>query len=203
MNWLAHILLSTRDVEYQIGNLLADPLKGKPWPSANQAVIHGMQMHTAIDIFTDTHPIVLQSKHRLGKGYLKGVVIDLLYDHFLANAWQTYTSTPIESFVDHFHHQAQVVSSDYPERPQRIVQGICKADILNSYAEFSGFEKALSRIDSRLSERARSKDSALSYVGAVETHYLDLQQDFSNFFPELIQFFTEHALGSANNHVFR
>lgn len=29
MNWLAHVLLSENHIEYQLGNLLTDPLKGK------------------------------------------------------------------------------------------------------------------------------------------------------------------------------
>ncbi|MCW8876060.1 MAG: hypothetical protein OQJ89_05205 [Kangiellaceae bacterium] len=29
MNWLTHILLSKKDMEYQAGDFLADPLKGK------------------------------------------------------------------------------------------------------------------------------------------------------------------------------
>ncbi len=85
MNWLAHILLSKRNIEYQLGNLLADPFKGKLWPAANQALLDGVQMHKSIDMFTDSHETVVQCKARLGtKGYLKGVVVDLLFDHFLS-----------------------------------------------------------------------------------------------------------------------
>jgi acyl carrier protein phosphodiesterase len=29
MNWLAHVFLSEENVDFQIGNFLADPMKGK------------------------------------------------------------------------------------------------------------------------------------------------------------------------------
>ncbi len=39
MNYLAHTLLSKSNIEFQLGNLLADPLKGKRWPSAVMSIM--------------------------------------------------------------------------------------------------------------------------------------------------------------------
>ena len=76
MNWLAHVFLSEKNIDYQLGNLLADPLKAMTWPDASQAVVDGIKMHTRIDSFTDSHASVSRSKARLGqKGYLKPVAI--------------------------------------------------------------------------------------------------------------------------------
>ena len=37
MNWLAHVFLSENNIEHQLGNLLADPLKGRAWEEATPA----------------------------------------------------------------------------------------------------------------------------------------------------------------------
>lgn len=59
MNWLAHTLLSSKSIEYQLGNLLADPMKGRWWPGVSDEMVAGFQMHTAIDSFTDSNPWIL------------------------------------------------------------------------------------------------------------------------------------------------
>ena len=197
MNWLAHILLSKRDIDYQLGNVLADPLKGKVWEGANHSLQQGMLMHKSIDRFTDAHPVFLQSKSRLGnRGYLKAVVIDLLYDHYLANLWTQYADIPLDEFLNAFNIAAKQASAAYPDKPKRFVARLIESDMLRDYGEFSGFIGSLERVDRRLSPRVKRKDSALNYVNFVEREYDFLKADFQLFFPELMAFFVNHPLGS-------
>ena len=200
MNWLAHVLLSKKDAEYQIGNFLADPLKGRPWADASIAVKEGMLMHKAIDKFTDTHAIVAQSKSRLGKGYLKGVVLDLLYDHFLAINWDKYSSLSQAEFLQTFYTNAQPIAQGYPTEAKRIVINLITSNILSSYGEFEGFVESLKRIDKRLSPRVKEKESTISYKGIIEQEYENLKSDFELFFPELMHFFKQHELGCKHQH---
>ncbi|MCJ8313383.1 MAG: DUF479 domain-containing protein [Saccharospirillaceae bacterium] len=200
MNWLAHLLLSKRDVEYQLGNFLADPLKGKLWEGASDSMGHGMKMHKAIDIFTDAHPIVSKSKSRLGeKGYLKGVIIDLLYDHFLALNWDTYAVESQSEFLQTFNVAALKVSDNYPSQTKLIINKLVGSGYLGKYIEFEGFVESLRRIDNRLSARIKAKDSALNYIVLVEREFSNLKADFDLFFPELIEFFKNHELGSVSD----
>ena len=200
MNWLAHLLLSKRDVEYQIGNFLADPLKGRVWEGASKSLEQGMLMHKSIDIYTDSHEVVLMSKSRLGKkGYLKGVIIDLLYDHYLSADWAAYSSVSQSSFLLSFYTGATQVVSSYPEEVKTIVTRLVESDKLARYQEFEGFVEALHRIEGRLSPRIKAKDSALNYIGVVEQQYSALKSDFEVFFPALIEFFKHHEFGSVKD----
>ena len=77
MNWLAHVFLSDKSIDNQLGNLLADPLKGRAFNSATVEFKRGLELHLIIDSFTDSHPIVKDAKRSLTKrGHLKGVVLD-------------------------------------------------------------------------------------------------------------------------------
>lgn len=200
MNWLAHLLLSKSDIEYQIGNFLADPLKGKAWEGASDSIEHGMQMHKLIDIFTDSHEIVSNSKSRLGKkGYLKAVVIDLLYDHFLSSGWEQYSRVSQSVFLESFYQSALDVVDTYPIEVKQIVAKLVDSNMLARYREFDDFVETLQRVDARLSSRIKAKDSVLNYIITVEKEYTVLKADFEVFFPELILFFRHHELGSVND----
>ena len=87
MNYLAHIYLSGDDDPLlKIGNFIADSVKGKAFKKYPQAIQNGIKLHREIDTFTDSHPIVFESKHRLFKKsrHYSSVIVDVLYDHFLA-----------------------------------------------------------------------------------------------------------------------
>ncbi len=201
MNWLAHILLSKQHVEYQLGNLLADPFKGRLWPQASEHLRDGVQMHQAIDVYTDSHSQFLYCKRRLGpNGYLKAVVLDLLFDHFLSRYWDQYCRLALVPFIERFYDQAQAVINAYPIDQRRFINNVINADVLYSYREFSGFVEATRHIDKRLSDRVKRKDSASRYVPIVEQNYQDLSADFEVFFPQLMGFFKNHELGHQTNH---
>ena len=201
MNWLAHTLLSKRNIDYQLGNVLADPLKGVPWSGSSQALVDGMQMHKAIDKFTDGHVLLRTSKNRLGsKGLLKGVVLDLLYDHFLSKEWSNYSAISLDLYLSEFNENALNTLDDFPERPKTIVGRMAETNLLGKYRDMHGFAAALGRIDLRLSERLRSRETASQFLPVIEQNYLALLHDFNEFFPQLVEYFKQHRLGSPDFH---
>ena len=107
MNWLADVFLSEQKIDFQIGNFLADLLKGQLWENASLDMQKGMQIHKVIDSYTDSHEIVSCSKRRLReKGLLKPVIIDLTYDYFLTKNWDEFCNMPIKEFSKVFYHEA-------------------------------------------------------------------------------------------------
>lgn len=189
MNWLAHTFLSTDDIDYQLGNLLADLLRDVAWPEANAAWQAGFAMHRRIDSFTDSHAQVSRSKQRLReKGYLKGVVIDVLYDHFLWRNWADYCTQPAAEFIDCFEQRAVLAVQQAPPEAQAFIQRLLKHRILHSYAEREGIYTALRQLDKRLSERLQARELASDYIPDIEREWPQLEQDFQVFFPELLAY---------------
>lgn len=201
MNYLAHILLSPQDIDFQLGNLLADKLKGKPWQGSRTGHHQGLRLHGAIDAFTDAHPQVSAAKASLvHKGYLKGVVIDIVFDHFLSRHWNRFVQAELRDFIATFHQQAQAQHAELPEHASEFIQRLHQHQVLTSYGDLHGLALALERINYRLSERVLAKESATDYIPRVEANYQQLEQHFLAFFPELIGFVGSKIEGRAMGH---
>jgi len=189
MNWLAHAFLSEDDVEFQIGNVLADPLKGKVWQSASDGIIKGMKTHVLIDVFTDSHQVVSKSKSRLReRGLLKAVVIDITYDYFLTKHWHKYSSISKDDFLVKFNDEARSHFPQYPEQAKIMVESLVKENRLDKYNTLSQLRDAFVRIDTRLSPKLLARENTLSYFDRVCEIELDLEEDFLNFFPALYKY---------------
>lgn len=201
MNWLSHIFLSKSSIQYQLGNLLADPLKGKPWDTACELTRQGFVMHKKIDLFTDSNENVLRSKSRLSKKkYLKGVVIDIVYDYLLVKNWQTYSSIELKIFLNQFYQSAAVEIDNYPEIPNTFVNRLISNKILSDYSTLDGLETTFKRVDERLSKKLKAKECTVEYIPIIKKEIKAINQDFSFFFPQLISFFKENVNDELHNH---
>lgn len=204
MNWLAHIVLSRRDIAFQLGNVLADPLRGRAWPNAPLAVLDGMKMHKAIDKFTDAHPQIAVSKSRLAnRGRLRGVALDVIFDHFLVVRWDSYLDCAAAAFLDEFHQGAAALVNTMPEQPKAFTERLIRSELLSGYADKKGVAMALKRVDSRLSARLKAKETTSQYFNAFVKEYDNLLADFDQFFPDLVAFFDWHPLGGLSDGFLR
>lgn len=201
MNWLSHIFISKNSIEYQLGNILADPLKGKYWEGASRLTQEGFKVHCRIDAYTDANENVLKSKSRLGKkGYLKGVIIDIAYDYFLLKNWDSYSKIEFSVFINKFYEDAISEITNYPKIPKEFVERVIQSDILTSYSTLEGLEVAFQRIDKRLSKRLLAKECASEYLPILERELDAIQKDFDIFFPQLISHFKVEIGGDLGNH---
>ena len=55
VNYLAHIYLSFDNKPRAVGNFIADAVKGKQYLKYPDEIQKGIQLHRAIDTFTDQH----------------------------------------------------------------------------------------------------------------------------------------------------
>ena len=122
MNFLAHIYLSHDDDDIKIGNFIADSIRGKKYKNYPAQIQRGILLHRHIDTFTDAHPTVRQSTKRLHENYshYSGVIVDILYDHFLAKNWKKYSDVPLETYVDDFYHLLEDNFDTLPLNVQRL-----------------------------------------------------------------------------------
>jgi acyl carrier protein phosphodiesterase len=187
MNWVAHVFLSKPSIHFQLGNLIADFTKGRGWPGIHPSTQAGLRMHRRIDAFTDSHRVVRRSQQRLcAKGYLRAVAIDLSYDHMLIKNWACYEHhVSARAFLDDFYQRAEQVIDQYPNEINDFVSRIIASDTLGRYAEVSGIQRGMRKVDQRLSERVLRRERSSDYYQAVLREYAELENDFLEFFPEL------------------
>ena len=189
MNWLAHVFLSEQKIDFQIGNFLADPLKGKLWDNASADMQKGVDIHKIIDSYTDSHRVVSTSKSRLReKGLLKPVIVDLTYDYLLTKNWNMFSSIPIKEFLESFNRQAKKRSNDLPTQASELVANLADENRLNKYHDLNQLKQAFERIDTRLSKKLLLRESAVGYFDIVNEKINDLESDFLIFFPDLCRF---------------
>lgn len=86
MNYLAHAHLSFNQPQLLVGNMISDFIKGKKQFDYPPGILKGIQLHRAIDNFTDMHPVTQELKAYFRPAYrlYSGAFADIVYDHFLA-----------------------------------------------------------------------------------------------------------------------
>jgi acyl carrier protein phosphodiesterase len=185
MNFLAHIYLSGDNDLIKIGNFMADGIHGHDYLQLPNEVVKGVLLHRAIDTFTDAHPIFRQSKHRLhiGYGHYSGVVMDILYDHFLAKNWPNYSNEKLEDFAANFYES---LKTNYPivtERTKEMMPHMIAGNWLVMYATIEGIGDILFQMDQRTKNQGNMKTATKE----LHLYYTEFEEEFTLFFEELRQ----------------
>lgn len=186
MNYLAHIYLSGNNNLITIGNFIADGIKGSSYKTYEKNIQIGILLHRHIDSFTDTHRTVRQSTKRLHKkyGHYSGIIVDILYDHFLAKNWSNYSETPLKVYVESFYDSLEEHYELLPTRIQKMMPYMITDNWLLSYASIDG----ISRVLDGMNRRTKNRSSMNEAVIELETFYTEFENEFTSFFNELIDF---------------
>jgi acyl carrier protein phosphodiesterase len=186
MNFLAHIYLSGEDEAITIGNFIADGIKGKKYLKYPAEIQKGILLHRAIDSYTDQHPTVRKSTARLHKnyGHYSGVIVDILYDHYLAKNWKTYHAQPLDAYIQDFYKLLRSSYEILPSRIKKMMPYMISDNWLLNYATVPG----ISRILSQMNVRTRGISKMDLAVVELEEYYSEFENEFTSFFHELIAY---------------
>lgn len=184
MNYLAHVYLSGDNDLVTIGNFIADGIKGKRYKKYPIDIQIGILLHRHIDTFTDAHKTVRQSTKRLHKkyGHYSGIIVDILYDHFLAKNWGHYSNTPLEEYTEYFYDSLETHYDILPSRIQKMMPYMLADNWLLSYASIEGITRVLEGMNRRTKNRSSMNEAVIE----LEAFYTEFENEFSSFFDELI-----------------
>jgi len=191
MNFLAHIYLSGDNDLLKIGNFMADGIRGKDYLRFPEEVKKGILLHRKIDSFTDEHLIYRKSKHRLHAkyGHYAGVIMDIIYDHFLAKNWEKYSNESLERYVNDFYQLLDDHLGILTEKTKNLLPYMKQNNWLLSYQSIEGIEKILFQMDYRTKHRAKMQEAIVE----LELFYPEIEEEFTLFFSEL-QFYVAQQL---------
>lgn len=196
MNFLAHLFLSGEIRPLMIGNFIADYVKGNQLAKYAPEIQQGIRLHRKIDSFTDSHKIVKVSTIRFKPCYQRyaSVVIDVIYDHYLAAQWNQYSSIPLDKFVDDVHSYLLRHYFTLPNRVKGFLPFLIKSRRLENYQHLWGIEKSLA-IMSNYSTLPPKSECAIK---VLESEYEELKEEFTMFFKDL-QTMVQSELAIVNN----
>ena len=186
MNFLAHIYLSGDDDQIKIGNFIGDYIKGSAYHMYPDKIQRGIRLHRSIDSFTDKNRTVVKAKELFYVQYHKyaGIVIDILYDHFLANNWSRFSDVPLYDYVQNFYSLMQKYEFMMPTEVQIFIPKLIENNRLYSYRTLEGIRAVLSTMPKFTSLPDYSEFAMLT----LKENYTFLEENFFTFFAEILYY---------------
>ncbi len=185
MNFVAHQLLSFNNENLQIGNFLAETVRGKKYKLFPEEIAKGILLHRFIDNFTDNHFLVkelTQLFHPTQKKY-SPIVIDVVFDYFLIQHWHKFSDENFVTFTQNTYDLIQRKWVLFPKDLQYMLQVMIHEDWFNNYSSLQGIEKSLSELGN-ITQFANNLKSSLP---VIEQYYEEIESNFLHFFPEILQ----------------
>jgi acyl carrier protein phosphodiesterase len=191
MNFLAHAHLSFNQPGILVGNMISDFVKGKKQFEYPALIQKGIQLHRAIDNFTDTHDVTQQVKLFFKPQYrlYAGAFADVVYDHFLAN---DVTAFSTEADLKQFALSTYAILDNnfevLPGNFQAILPYMKEYDWLYNYKNKWGIQKSFNGLVRRSSYLVES-DIAFEIFNE---HYASLDALYHEFYPDIKNFAAHH-----------
>ncbi len=194
MNFLSHLYLAGNNEGLIIGNFIADSVKGSAYNNFSKEIQQGILLHRKIDAFTDSHPVVAQSKQRLREKYRKysSVIVDIYYDHYLAVNWKDYADVDLATFVQNIYSIIRKNYSILPAKSVHFTKYMLEHNILLGYSKLEGIEKVLYG----MSRRAKFESNMEYAIDDLKEHFSLFENEFKIFFPELQSYIKSEILNS-------
>jgi acyl carrier protein phosphodiesterase len=168
-----------------VGNVVADFIHRKERELLSIGVQEGIRIHLQIDHFTDHHPAVQRSKERLvGFQRFGNPLVDVFYDHFLVRNWPERES--VLAYIEVLYKDLVAEIPELPVQAASVIRRLLDDDWLNSYDDFDGLERALTRMERRLEWGTGREVNLIDSLQILRSEYRGFEADFLAFWPELV-----------------
>lgn len=146
-------------------------------------VVRGVAMHRDIDRFTDAHPSFKEAKGLLPpeRRRFAGVIIDILFDHYLAVHWNEYYGGTLGGFVTKCFYSLETHPEWLSPSLKEIVPMMREQDWLQCYGTMEGMRLTLQRVSQRGVYTAPIEHGFRDLVN----HYQSFDRIFHEFYPEV------------------
>ena len=186
MNYLGHAYLSFNSPHILVGNMISDFVKGTDKFSFSGNIQKGITLHRQIDAFTDSHPATKEAMEVFRPYYrlYSGPIMDILYDHFLANDPDSFDAISLKKFSAQTYRYLEDYSTHLPMRFIQMFTYMKAEDWLYNYKYPEGMRKSLYGLARRA---AYIKECETAYQLFLE-HHSHLNECYRKFFKDVKQF---------------
>jgi len=189
MNFLAHAYLSFGHPEILVGNMISDFVKGKKKYDYSSGIQKGIELHRRLDSFTDNHQATKEGKEVFRKNYrlYSGAILDVVYDHFLANDTDVFNDNFLYLFTQDVYKVLEEHSSILPLKFLGMLPYMKRDNWLLNYKERWGIERSMNG----LVRRSLYMTDHTAAFNAFNEQYLYLQRCY-NLFREDVKSFAKN-----------
>lgn len=189
MNFLAHFHLAWPNEGLIAGGLEGDYYKGPLRPELPRDLARGVQLHRAIDAYTDAHPCVLALRRALPAPLRRyaGILIDLSFDHYLSKYWAHYSQTPQREFNGRVYAVLQARADQLSPPSRDMSERLIHHDILGLYHDW----ETVILTARRIGERFARHNPFLDVAAQLTPCRAALEDAFLEFYPQLETFCAE------------
>jgi acyl carrier protein phosphodiesterase len=186
MNYLAHAYLSFNDPQILVGNMISDHVKGRAQFSFSGKIQKGIILHREIDQYTDSHPATKKAKEIFRPAYrlYSGAIMDVLYDHFLANDPLEFSPESLKAFSTRTYQQLELQAAELPLNFLQVFTYMRTDDWLFNYRTLEGIRRSLGG----LVRRAAYLSESVTAYNLFTEHYVHLNGCYEEFFKDVKQF---------------
>jgi acyl carrier protein phosphodiesterase len=186
MNYLAHAYLSFNDPEILVGNMISDFIKGKKKFDYPEGIQEGITLHRIIDTFTDEHASTKAAKAIFRPFYrlYSGAVVDVVYDHYLANDDTEFGESSLSNFSGSVY---SVLDRYHDLLPQQFAVMFPYMKSQNWLLHYMTREGTRSSLAGLVRRAAYLSDSDTAFH-LFEEHYQPLQHHYRQFWTDMKPF---------------
>jgi acyl carrier protein phosphodiesterase len=185
MNYLGHAYLSYNNPLILVGNMISDFVKGNRKLGYAATVQKGIELHRAIDAFTDNHAATARAKEIFRPAYrlYSAPIMDVLYDHFLANDRTIFSEASLLRFTKEVYQTLEAETAHLPLQFVTMFPHMRTENWLYHYRTPEGIQKSLRGLVRRASFLSDSETAFTLFL----SHYDELRRCYEDFFPSLQQ----------------
>jgi len=189
MNYLGHAYLSFDSPQILVGNMISDFVKGSDKFMFSGNIQKGIALHREIDAYTDTHPATKKAMEVFRPNYrlYSAPIMDVLFDHFLANDKNVFDDTSLKRFSSNIYRQLENNSTYLPNRFLQMFTYMKAEDWLYNYKFNEGMRKTLYGLMRRASFIRESETAYLLFL----QHHDHLNDCYQQFFGDVKLFAKE------------
>lgn len=185
MNFLAHSLLGFDDSSLVAGQFCGDFVRGSDLSRFPAGIEQGIRLHRYLDRYADTYEPLLarrQTMKDLPRRF-SGIVVDVLFDHYLANHWEQVSNISLSEHAHNVHRDLRFHEPILPDSLKRFMNALEEHDILINNQFLSSIEYTLFR----LSKRSPKFSPLAMNQEQLKVLAESLHDGFAGFYPKLNQ----------------
>jgi len=183
MNHLAHLYLSSDNEEEMVGQFIADAVKGNDFNTYSEHIRNGILLHRWVDSFTYTHDLVkeLRAAYRPKLGLYSGVLIDMVFDHYLAKDFQIHSGRELAEFQQFTFSVLEKYEDRFPEKMKSFFFHMKDKEFMMKYAHPIGMAVVVRQMGMRIPRGEVLVEAGDFFLEHVEV----ASKYFPDFFMEL------------------